>query len=265
MNENKINEKEMIWIDITPKHGIWKPETPGDTITGKLLTTIPAPYKGRPNTKYCLQTQHPEAINQKIIQQYAEIHNHNHHNTPSTIQNIIQLAETDLELECKYTGGLCPNTHTCHECPHFTRILAENIDANTYDYFIDNADIISDEKHPQYGYYLTEALKLYLKTVEQGYLIDLLIENVNKNITITTDIMVTHIHPQIHQKFKKYLQKKYKTINTQKHYSRELNTALAIYVNCIQIPQLKSIEEYPYNLQETDTLYEECTEEVDIK
>ena len=67
MNENKINEKEMIWIDITPKHGIWKPETPGDTITGKLLTTIHAPYKGRPNTKYCLQTDHPEAINQKII------------------------------------------------------------------------------------------------------------------------------------------------------------------------------------------------------
>ena len=63
----KTKTEEMIWIDITPKHGIWKPETPGDTITGKLLTTIPAPYKGRPNTKYCLQTNHPEAINQKII------------------------------------------------------------------------------------------------------------------------------------------------------------------------------------------------------
>ena len=67
MNETKKENKEMIWIDITPKHGIWKPEKPGDEITGKLLTTIPAPYKGRPNTKYCLQTNHPEAINQKII------------------------------------------------------------------------------------------------------------------------------------------------------------------------------------------------------
>lgn len=59
--------KEKIWIDITPKHGIWKPENPGDEITGTLLQTTPAPYKGRPNTKYCLQTQHPEAINNKIM------------------------------------------------------------------------------------------------------------------------------------------------------------------------------------------------------
>ena len=63
----KTKTEEKIWIDITPKHGIWKPTKPGEEITGKLLTTIPAPYKGRPNTKYCLQTQHPDAINQKII------------------------------------------------------------------------------------------------------------------------------------------------------------------------------------------------------
>ena len=67
MINEKTKTEEMIWIDITPKHGIWKPTQPGDTITGTLLTTIPAPYKGRPNTKYCLQTNHPEAINQKII------------------------------------------------------------------------------------------------------------------------------------------------------------------------------------------------------
>jgi hypothetical protein len=61
------NKEEKIWIDITPKHGTWKPTQHGEQITGTLLTTIPAPYKGRPNTKYCLQTNHPQAINQKII------------------------------------------------------------------------------------------------------------------------------------------------------------------------------------------------------
>jgi hypothetical protein len=167
----------------------------------------------------------------------------------------------EAELECKHTGGLCPTMHNCHECPHINRILAENIDANTYDYFIDNAEIISDEKNAQYGYYLTEALKLYLKTVEQKYDINYLIEIVNKNITITTEILVTRIHPQIHQKFKKYLQKKYNTKNTQKQYSKELNVALAIYVNCVQIPRLKILEENSYNLKETETLYEECKEE----
>ena len=57
----------MIWIDITPQHGIWKPT---NTRRGNHRNThqkIPAPYKGRPNTKYCLQTTHPEAIDNKII------------------------------------------------------------------------------------------------------------------------------------------------------------------------------------------------------
>jgi hypothetical protein len=63
----KDKNQEMEWVDITPKHGIWNPTQTGETITGTLLSATPAPYKGRSNTKYCLQTDHPEAINQKII------------------------------------------------------------------------------------------------------------------------------------------------------------------------------------------------------
>ena len=55
MVETKQEEKE--WVKIPDESDVWKPEQPGDEVTGKYIKKEPAPYKGRPNCKYILEPE----------------------------------------------------------------------------------------------------------------------------------------------------------------------------------------------------------------
>mgnify|MGYP001194431374 CR=1 FL=1 len=61
-----IDTKDKEWVPIPDKSGLWEPETIGDELVGVYLKKEEAPFKGRPNWKYCFETEHPEAVNGKI-------------------------------------------------------------------------------------------------------------------------------------------------------------------------------------------------------
>lgn len=52
----EMNVKEEKWVKIPDESDIWRPEEPGDEIQGKYVKKEAAPYKGRPNCKYTLET-----------------------------------------------------------------------------------------------------------------------------------------------------------------------------------------------------------------
>ena len=56
--------------------------------------------------------------------------------------------------------------------------------------------------------------------------------------TTTIPLHINHIHPQTHQKFRKYLQKKYNTRNIKQHYNNELEIILRIYLDHAYAPVL---------------------------
>lgn len=58
--------KDKEWVKIPAKSGIWKAETPGDTLEGKYIDRISKPFKGRPNWKYCLESDHPVNVDGKV-------------------------------------------------------------------------------------------------------------------------------------------------------------------------------------------------------
>jgi hypothetical protein len=69
MSETKTNDKEIadkIWVDIPSRSGIWKAVEPGDQIEGIYLKKTNAPYRGRPNWKYCFESDDPLAVDGKI-------------------------------------------------------------------------------------------------------------------------------------------------------------------------------------------------------
>ena len=67
MSKEENDMMDEVWVDITPKHGIWKPTEVGEELIGTLLSATNSPFKGRANTKYCFETDHQEAVNKKII------------------------------------------------------------------------------------------------------------------------------------------------------------------------------------------------------
>jgi len=56
MNE-KVEEEE--YVKVPDRSGIWRPEAIGDELLGKYVSKESAPFRGRPNYKYCLESDHP--------------------------------------------------------------------------------------------------------------------------------------------------------------------------------------------------------------
>lgn len=54
------------WVDIIDKSGLWDPENVGEELVGTYLKREPAPFKNRPNWKYCFESEHPESVDGKI-------------------------------------------------------------------------------------------------------------------------------------------------------------------------------------------------------
>ena len=94
----------------------------------------------------------------------------------------------------------------------------------------------------QEGRFLTEALELYLKLTEISAKVENKETQTKKKITINTN----KTYPQTHQKFKKYLQKKYKTKNIKNQdYNNEFNAAITIYTPILQeIAKEKEVDVY---------------------
>jgi len=59
-------KEEKIWVKMPNKSGVWKAEKKGDEITGKYLKKLPAPFMNRPNSKYCLESDHPLNVGGKV-------------------------------------------------------------------------------------------------------------------------------------------------------------------------------------------------------
>jgi hypothetical protein len=62
--ETKEEKKE--WVNIPTKMGLWKPETPGDTLIGKYIKKCPSSFMGRKNWEYLFESSHPEAVKGEI-------------------------------------------------------------------------------------------------------------------------------------------------------------------------------------------------------
>ena len=56
-----------IWVKIPKKNGTWKGVNPGDELIGTYLKKLPDSFRGAPKTKYCFATEHPNAVDGKII------------------------------------------------------------------------------------------------------------------------------------------------------------------------------------------------------
>ena len=54
------------WIRIPTKSGIWKAEKQGDTLEGTYIKREPKPFKGRPNWKYCFESDHEVNVDGKV-------------------------------------------------------------------------------------------------------------------------------------------------------------------------------------------------------
>ena len=115
------------------------------------------------------------------------------------------------------------------------------IDVDVYAYFTRYTDIITKGVQ-QEGRFLTEALELYLKLTEISAKVENKETQTKKKITINTN----KTYPQTHQKFKKYLQKKYKTKNIKNQdYNNEFNAAITIYTPILQeIAKEKEVDVY---------------------
>jgi hypothetical protein len=63
---DKDMEKK-IWVKIPKKNGTWKGVNTGDELTGIYLKKLPDSFRGAPKTKYCFASEHPNAVDGKII------------------------------------------------------------------------------------------------------------------------------------------------------------------------------------------------------
>ena len=64
MTETK--EKKKVWVKMPSKNGVWKAKKKGDEIIGKYLKKIPTDFRGRPNLKYCLESNNPLNVGGKV-------------------------------------------------------------------------------------------------------------------------------------------------------------------------------------------------------
>ena len=60
-------EEGKVWVKMPNKSGVWKAEKIGDEIIGKYLKKLPAPFMNRPNSKYCLESDHPLNVGGKVL------------------------------------------------------------------------------------------------------------------------------------------------------------------------------------------------------
>ena len=64
-SDNDMEEK--IWVRIPKKSGTWKGINPGDELIGTYLKKLPDSFRGTPKTKYCFETEHPQAVDGKLV------------------------------------------------------------------------------------------------------------------------------------------------------------------------------------------------------
>jgi predicted DNA-binding protein len=70
MSASVKSDKDMetkIWVKIPKKTGNWKGINAGDELIGTYLKKLPDSFRGQPKTKYCFETEHPQAVDGKII------------------------------------------------------------------------------------------------------------------------------------------------------------------------------------------------------
>jgi hypothetical protein len=70
MSANVKADKDMetkIWVKIPKKTGNWKGINAGDELIGTYLKKLPDSFRGQPKIKYCFETEHPQAVDGKII------------------------------------------------------------------------------------------------------------------------------------------------------------------------------------------------------
>jgi hypothetical protein len=70
MGKNDKSDKDMeqkIWVKIPKKNGTWKGVNAGDELIGTYLKKLPDSFRGAPKTKYCFASDHPNAVDGKII------------------------------------------------------------------------------------------------------------------------------------------------------------------------------------------------------
>ena len=134
-----------------------------------------------------------------------------------------------------------------------TSIEAENVDQGIYNFFTNAIDQYTDGTI-SYGQAITEILNTYIKFAKNNpKTIAEKIEEFNNRPYPTTTITINQIHPQTHKKFRKYLQKKYKTRNINpQHYNQELNAALILYVSIIQLPIIINEEAFKQAIERKD-------------
>ncbi|MBZ2166365.1 hypothetical protein [Methanobacterium spitsbergense] len=63
-NDKEIADK--IWVDVPNKRGIWDPTQEDEELVGTYLKKVSAPYMGRDNSLYCMESDHPESVEGKI-------------------------------------------------------------------------------------------------------------------------------------------------------------------------------------------------------
>lgn len=141
--------------------------------------------------------------------------------------------------------------------------IQTNIDKKIYNFFTENVNFLTPISLP-YGQYLTDALDIYLDIIEaQPNEMDMK-QPFNKP---TTPIYVEKVNPKTHQKFRKYIKRKYRQQNFQYHYSQELNLVIATYILCIQWPSilhcLQELNEEDKNKIEYDIVRDSIQKELD--
>jgi hypothetical protein len=82
---------------------------------------------------------------------------------------------------------------------------------------------------------------------------DEIIETINRNVLTTIPIIVDHVNPKIHKRFRKHLKRKYEAKNVEYHFSRELNTAIYIYAYYVQLPDIMELDA-SNSLDETESV-----------
>lgn len=59
--------EDKLWVKVPSSSGVWKGEQIGDEVEGIYLKRISAPFRGRDNWKYCIESSHPAAVDGKLI------------------------------------------------------------------------------------------------------------------------------------------------------------------------------------------------------
>ncbi len=54
------------WVPVPHKNGIWDPSLEDNILEGKYIKKEPAPFRGRPNTKYMLESEHLVNVGGKV-------------------------------------------------------------------------------------------------------------------------------------------------------------------------------------------------------